>query len=350
MSGGERKVRPNEGKNERQKHTEEESGPHEPEVYSALVSREQAGNTLAALVRELARERKPETSWKEARELCRRGAVRVDGDPESEETRRLKAGQRIELNFKSAEGGSSRHRLLPPGAIVHCDSELVVVRKPAGLLTVPFEDDDRDTLVHALRPLLNRLGFGKAPLRVVQRLDKETSGLLVFARTLDAERHLQQQLRRHSVIRRYQAIVHGTAESATYDTLLVPDRGDGLRGSWDVFRAARGEPPATARHAVTHVELAEPLQGASLVSCRLETGRQHQIRIHLAEAGHPLVGERVYIRNFKGEPIAAPRPMLHAAELGFVHPRDGRERLYQDPLPEDFVAVLGRLRRLQKTR
>lgn len=341
MSGGERKMR----QKEAQKGAEEKRGPHEPEVYSAVVSREQAGNTLAALVRELARKRNPETSWKEARELCRRGAVRVDGDPESEETLRLRAGQRIELDFKSAASGGSRHRLLPPGAVVHCDSELVVVRKPAGLLTVPFEDTDRDTLVHALRPLLARLGHGKAPLRVVQRLDKETSGLLVFARTVDAERHLQQQLRRHTVIRRYQAIVHGTAESGTYDTLLVPDRGDGLRGSWGVFRPAKGEPPETARHAVTHVELVEPLEGASLVDCRLETGRQHQIRIHLAEAGHPLVGERVYIRNFKGEPIAAPRPMLHAAELGFVHPRDGRERFYQDPLPADFKAVLGRLRK-----
>ena len=95
---------------------------------------------------------------------------------------------------------------------------------------------------------------------------------------------------------------------------------------------------------VTHVTPIERLDGATLVSCQLETGRTHQIRIHLAEAGHPLVGEKVYIRNYRGEPILAPRLMLHAAELGFDHPSDERPMRFEDPPPSDFQEVLARLR------
>ena len=93
-----------------------------------------------------------------------------------------------------------------------------------------------------------------------------------------------------------------------YDTLLVPDRGDGLRGSWGVFRPATRRAAAEARQAVTHVQVQERLRGATLVACELETGRQHQIRIHLAEAGHPLVGETVYVRDFADPGLPAPRP------------------------------------------
>ncbi len=95
---------------------------------------------------------------------------------------------------------------------------------------------------------------------------------------------------------------------------------------------------------MTHVTPVERLDGATLVSCQLETGRTHQIRIHLAEAGHPLVGEKVYIRSYRGEPLVAPRLMLHAAELGFAHPSDERPMSFEDPPPKDFQEVLARLR------
>ena len=139
--------------------------------------------------------------------------------------------------------------------------------------------------------------------------------------------------------------MHGAAEPATYDTLLVSDRGDGLRGSWGVFRRTRDEAPTEARRAVTRVAVQERLRGATLVTCELETGRTHQIRIHLAESGHPLVGETVYIRDWRGPRIEAPRLMLHATVLGFVHPRTGKELRFEDPPPADFTAVLERLRR-----
>jgi 23S rRNA pseudouridine1911/1915/1917 synthase len=305
-----------------------------------VVASSHSGLTLAAVVRELL----PGTSWSRARDLCRQGRVTVDGYLEDDPARRVAAGERIAVRLT---GQPVRRELLGADALVHVDSEVAVVRKPAGLLSVPFEEEDRDTLVTLARTAIARREPGRGPgprLRVVQRLDKETSGLLVFARTVAAERHLQAQFRQHSVTRRYLALVHGETADATYDTLLVPDRGDGLRGSWGVFRRARGKPPETARNAVTHVEVEEVLAGATLVSCRLETGRQHQIRIHLAEAGHPLVGEKVYVRDYAGALLPAPRPMLHAAELGFVHPRSGREMRFEEPPPADFLEVLDRLR------
>jgi 23S rRNA pseudouridine1911/1915/1917 synthase len=125
---------------------------------------------------------------------------------------------------------------------------------------------------------------------------------------------------------------------------LVPDRGDGLRGSHGLFRRASREPPANARHAVTHIAPLQHFARATLVECRLETGRQHQIRIHLSELGHPLVGEQVYIRDYSGPRIEAPRIMLHARTLGFVHPRTGvRVHFERDP-PGDFQALLASLR------
>src|SRR5207344_3012141 len=120
------------------------------------------------------------------------------------------------------------------------------------------------------------------------------------------------------------ALVHGALIGRTYESILIRDRGDGLRGSWGHFRRPKGKPPEDAQHAVTHARVLERLPRATLAECMLETGRQHQIRIHLSEDGHPLVGERVYIRDFQGELLEADRPMLHARELGFMHPRSER--------------------------
>ncbi|HEY0514323.1 MAG TPA: RluA family pseudouridine synthase [Thermoanaerobaculia bacterium] len=308
------------------------------------VADEAAGATLAALVRETL----PGTSWSQAKELCSAGRVLVDGRAVTDPARRMSAGERIEIQA----AGPARRETALTGLVVHLDADLAVVRKPAGLLTVPFERDDRDTLLALARVAIRRIDAGKskeksATLRAVQRLDKETSGLVVFARSIPAQRHLQAQLAERSVTRRYLALVHGAAEDAVYETLLVPDRGDGLRGSWGVFRAARAarsEPPAEAREAVTRVKVEERLAGATRVTCELETGRQHQIRIHLAEAGHPLVGETLYVRDWRGPLLPAPRPMLHAAVLGFSHPRTEKRLRFEEPPPEDFAAVLARLR------
>src|SRR5262249_31997338 len=166
------------------------------------------------------------------------------------------------------------------------------------------------------------------------RLDKETSGLVVFARTVAAERGLGKQFRAHTVHRRYLAVVPGYVPKQTIRTRLVRDRGDGRRGSTGL--ADQG------KEAVTHVEPVERLPGYTLVACRLETGRTHQIRIHLAELGHPVCGEKVY--GPRTDTSGAPRLALHAAELGFRHPAIGEEMRWTMPLPPDLGAVVQRLR------
>jgi len=176
-------------------------------------------------------------------------------------------------------------------------------------------------------------------LGVVHRIDKETSGLVVFTRTWLAKKSLSSQFRAHTVHRRYLAIAHGRVRAQTIRTHLVEDRGDGRRGSIEHTKRGGRE----GQLAITHVEPIEALEGATLVACRLETGRTHQIRIHLSEAGHPIVGERVYMKP-RPDAIHAPRLMLHAAELGFVHPATGRAMKWETLPPADFNAVLTRLR------
>jgi len=284
-----------------------------------------------------------ELPWSQARQLCATGKVLVDGTVELDPARRVSQDQLVTIEPTAA---GPRKRGLDRERLVYVDHDVVVVDKPAGTLTLPYQEGDRDTLLDLVRVALrgHPTGPQPRPLMAVHRLDKDTSGVLVIARTLAARRHLGQQLRDRTVGRRYLAIVHGVARGARHESLLVPDRGDGLRGSWGVFRRPTGAAPPTARRAVTHVRALEVLRGATLVECRLETGRQHQIRIHLSEAGHPVVGEPVYIRGYVGPRIEAGRPMLHAAELSFEHPRTGERIEFRSALPPDFDDCLSRLR------
>ena len=217
--------------------------------------------------------------------------------------------------------------------------------KPAGMTTcrsaaevAEFGKRGRRFLPPTLLDAVQRtLGAGR--LWPVHRLDRDTSGLVVFARTMAARQHLAQQFRRHSVSRRYLAIARGQVESGRLESYLVRDRGDGRRGS--------GAPEA-GRKAITHVRLLDSIGEFSLVECQLETGRTHQIRIHLGEAGTPLAGERIYDRPVHGRPqpdrSGAPRVALHAATLGLVHPKSGKFMEWQSPLPDDLAAVVRRLK------
>ncbi len=173
----------------------------------------------------------------------------------------------------------------------------------------------------------------------VHRLDRETSGLMVFARTVAAEHSLVEQFREHSIERAYWAIVLGDIAEQTIESHLVRDRGDGKRGSTSL--------PETGQRAVTHVRSLERLRGHTLIECRLETGRTHQIRIHLSEAGHPLCGDTDYRGPLNARPIpdrsGAPRLALHAAELSFKHPVTGERLHFEMRLPRelaDFVTFL----------
>jgi 23S rRNA pseudouridine1911/1915/1917 synthase len=291
---------------------------------------------------------RPGLSWRQVRDLVARGKVRVDGAVVTDAGRPVGGGAGIELRTSARSGGAATGLppgsadpdpgCLDPGRIVFADPHLVVVDKPAGVDTVPFDGAGFDAANDAGAPALDaqlasRLG---ARVRIVHRLDRDTTGLLVFARTAEAEGRLAHQFRRHTVHRRYLAIAHGDVAAATIRTFLADDRGDGLRGS--VADKGRG------KEAITMVEPVEQLRGATLVACRPQTGRTHQIRIHLAERGHMLLGERGYVREHQGPALPAPRILLHAAELGFVHPDTGEPLRFSSPMPDDMAAVLARLR------
>jgi 23S rRNA pseudouridine1911/1915/1917 synthase len=201
--------------------------------------------------------------------------------------------------------------------------------------------DDRLQLAIAakLRKPMTRL----PRLRKVHRLDKLTSGLLVFARSALAERELGRQFHAHTVDRRYQALVPGRLKPQTIRSYLIRDRGDGRRG------AVRSNPlqRVNAKLAVTHIESVKPLGQYSLVTCRLETGRTHQIRIHLADLSYPVCGDPVYSIRPDGSRIpdnsGALRLALHAAELGFKHPATGESLHWSMPLPQDLTNLVKQL-------
>jgi 23S rRNA pseudouridine1911/1915/1917 synthase len=349
------------------------------------VPPELAQQTLAAALRRWL----PGKSWSQVGKLIAGRRVSVSGNLCLDPARRLKADEVVKL-LKSAATAPPREEQI---CIRHVDAHVVVVEKPAGMTTIrhPEEKDwpaRRKQLQPTLDELLPRLlakplprplpGAGRgarkrsAPpslagkgagglgrIRPVHRLDRETSGLMVFARTVDAERHLGMQFRKHTVHRRYLAIVHGRiAAPRTLDTHLVRDRGDGRRGSTTL--------PNVGKRAITHIKPLEDLGEYTLIECRIETGRTHQIRIHLAEAGHMLCGEKVYHQPLGGtgcrpsasrrtgmesqgrQPVphaTAPRIMLHAAELGFEHPVTGKKHLFHAAPPEDFQEFLAKLRR-----
>lgn len=306
-----------------------------------VVEPSEAGKLLDAILR--ARLNK---SWGAVRTLIERGKVTVDGDRVIEPTRRLRAGANVSLRISARRFDPDA---LEDDRVVFHDPHVVVVRKPAGISTIPYEPGERGTLEEKVRLWLVRRAkhAPHASLGVVHRIDKETSGLVVFTRTLAAKKVLGQAFRDHIIERRYVAIVHGLITAKrTFRSSLVEDRGDGLRGS--AKDANIGQPSVTH---VAPIELLrsegdESLRAATLVACALETGRTHQIRIHLSEARHPLVGDRVYTRDWIRDGhalIPAPRMMLHACVLGFVHPITGRPLRFLDAPPQDFVGVASKL-------
>ncbi|HVR62624.1 MAG TPA: pseudouridine synthase [Polyangia bacterium] len=318
-------------------------------------------DTLAAALRR----RLPGRSWSEVRRLCESGKVLVDGERTLDAATRLRDGQRVDVRMAAPRPRPA----IPDFAVIFEDPHLLVIEKPAGISSVPYDRKETGTAMDLIREAWRRAGrkATSTPLYIVHRLDKDTSGLLCFARTRLAERRLHTVFQRHEAQREYLAVAHGRVESQRIESVLIADRGDGLRGSartpgrrpWDGSRpplprrappvpgaSAVHAPPARGQRAITHLTAVRPLRGAMLCRARLETGRTHQIRIHLAEAGHPIVGETVYIRDFLaagGRPISSPRLMLHAATLGFDHPVTGQRLDFSAQPPGDFQSVLDHL-------
>jgi 23S rRNA pseudouridine1911/1915/1917 synthase len=308
-----------------------------------FISRSESGRTIGEVLRASLG-----LTWAQARQLIGSGRVQLGKLPCRDPAARVRSGQRLVIR---REVPATRPAAQP--VIRFADEHVVVVDKPAGLTTMRHPEEEAEfgargrrflpaTLADLLPALLATSGSRSLPrLRAVHRLDKDTSGLVVFARTAAAESYLGKQFRNHSVERCYLALVRGRAVDQRIESYLVRDRGDGRRGS--------SSRPGHGKRAVTHVRVVEELGEFALVQCVLETGRTHQVRIHLGERGIPLCGERVYDRPLHGGPMVKDtsgfsRPALHAATLGFLHPVTGKRVSWHSRLPSDMAELISRLR------
>lgn len=233
-----------------------------------------------------------------------------------------------------------------PLTIAYEDEYLVVVDKPAGLVVHPAAGNADGTLVNALlhhcRGQLSGIG-GVARPGIVHRIDKDTSGLLVVAKTDKAHEGLAAQFSSHSIDRRYFAIVSGRPSPPSGTVRSWIGRSSHDRKKMAVLREGQG------KHAITHYEVKEMLDDAALIECRLETGRTHQVRVHMAHLGHPLVGDPVYGRARKAhrpilEILGFRRQALHAARLGFIHPVNSTALSFASEIPADMQELLRHLR------
>jgi 23S rRNA pseudouridine1911/1915/1917 synthase len=293
--------------------------------------------------------------------LMEEGHVRVDGAPAAAKARAA-AGAWVEIALPAPEAPEDRPQPIPL-SVVHEDADLLVIDKQAGMVVHPAPGSPDGTLVNAL---LHHLGAGLSGVGgrrrpgIVHRIDKDTSGLLVVAKTDAAHHGLSAQFAAHDVHRRYLALCHGVPDAA--DPRLrglrgVAWEGAGLRIATNLarHRTDRQRQAVTwegGRHAVTRAEVVERLGAAALIACRLETGRTHQIRVHMAYAGHALLGDPVYggrrrlpTRQPGAEAATAfPRQALHAAELGFAHPATGARLRFASALPDDMERLRAALR------
>lgn len=247
---------------------------------------------------------------------------------------RLRPGQRVRVLAPASEPFTVGPEAIPL-EVVYADADVLVVNKPAGLTVHPAPGHPRGTLVNAVLAQVTGLAGIGGPLRpgIVHRLDKDTSGLLVIAKSDAAYRSLTAQLRERRVARTYLALVRGTPRRDAGSVAEPIGRHPTQRTRMAV--SARG------RSALTHYRVVERLPGATLLECTLETGRTHQIRVHLRHIGHPILGDPVY--GVPGVPEIS-RQALHAARLEFTHPRSGERLVFRAPLPADFAALLARLR------
>ncbi|MFO1001946.1 MAG: RluA family pseudouridine synthase [Planctomycetaceae bacterium] len=287
--------------------------------------------------------------WSVARKHLEGRKISVNGILCVDEGRRVVAGDVIELRLQPLPP--------PPGdndvRILHLDEHLVVVDKPAGMLSLRHPGDlnwrqERKDLQPSLEECLSRLisrrrvagsSHQSQELLAVHRIDRETSGILVFARTEEAQKGLIGQFAAHTAMRKYLCLIPGTMSVQTIVSYQVRDRGDGLRGSSDR--------PADGQKMVTHIRPLRQLGEYSELECRLETGRTNQIRIHLAEKNHPICGDVKYRGPFGQPPVPdlskAPRLALHATQLGFVHPVTHEVHDYQLAWPKDIQSLIRRL-------
>lgn len=277
--------------------------------------------------------------------LMGEGRVRLDGRPATQASLKVAEGAPFSILVPAAIPAEAVAQDIPL-AIVFEDEHLIVVDKPAGLVVHPAAGNLDGTLVNALlhhcRGQLSGIG-GVARPGIVHRIDKDTSGLLVVAKTNRAHEGLAAQFADHSIERAYMAVVAGHPVPLAGTVTGAIARSSTNRKKMALVEDGRG------KHAVTHYRTVERLRGAALVECRLETGRTHQVRVHMSSIGHALLGDPVYGRTPSGlrpilQRLSFHRQALHAAELGFVHPVMEEKVRFVSAMPADMAALIDELR------
>lgn len=293
-------------------------------------------------------------SWSQVRKLLKDNKVTIGGALCVDEGRRLSNGEVVAI----------RERPVPPPPtaddvrIVYVDKEIVIASKPSGMITLrrqsemswpwsrrqiqPTLDECIPRMIreHAVQRRNSKKVHQHLPkLFPVHRIDRDSSGLLVFARNEAAQTRIIEQFAQHDAVRKYFALVPGQITTQKIESWFIRDRGDGLRGST--------KETANAQHAVTHVKTLRTIGEYSELECKLETGRTNQIRIHLAELGNPICGDIKYRGPFEGEQVVdasrVPRMALHAAQLKFIHPETNKPMDFDTPWPEKMQLYLNRL-------
>ena len=307
-------------------------------MQQCTAQQDHDGKTVAAFLRISV----PNLTWNEARRHIQARRVLVNAVVCMDDSRRLAAGDRVDLVAQSTapvpDAGDIR--------IVYQDEDVLVIDKPAGmeserrreqLAWSPEKRARQPSVVEALRTK----GFRALP---VHRLDRDSSGLMLYALSGTARDALAKQFVTHAIERTYLAIAVGSVQSIKVHNWIIRDRGDARRGCID--HAA-----PDAQEAISHFRVIENIGGKyTLLSCRLETGRTHQIRLHLASLGHPLCGEKLYLKAQADspeilDPSNAPRHQLHSTTLSFVHPIDAQPLNFESILPRDMSSLLERLRK-----
>lgn len=307
---------------------------NEDRIITLAVSEDSGGTRLDAYISSQIEE----LSRNYAQQIIESGCVSVNGKEELSKKAKVKSGDSIEIDYPEPETLNVEPQDIPI-EIVYEDDDVIVVEKPRGMVVHPSPGNFDGTLVNALMyhcgDTLSSINGTIRP-GIVHRIDKDTSGLLMIAKNNIAHESLASQLKEHSCTREYTALVYDNIreDELTVDRPIGRDEKNRLR------RAVFGSNP---KEAVTHIRVVKRYGKYTLIKARLETGRTHQIRVHMSYIKHPLVGDELY--GPKKQTLPVKGQMLHAGVLGFVHPATGRYMEFRSELPEYFTEILDRLDR-----
>jgi len=307
----------------------------EEQKYTFCVDEEYSGTRVDRVLSLLF----PESSRSYLQKLIEKGNICVDGKVCTSKNLKLKAGQEVELIMPEPEELTIEAEDIPLN-IVYEDEDVLVVDKPKGMVVHPAVGNYSGTLVNAIMYHCgDRLSSINGVIRpgIVHRIDKDTSGLLMIAKNDMAHESLSAQLAEHSITRRYVALVYDNfaSDEGTVDAPIGRDPKNRLKMAVTYQNSKR---------AVTHWHVLERFGKYTLMEARLETGRTHQIRVHMSHIKHPLVGDMVY--GPKKQPLTEDGQMLHAKILGFIHPRTGEYMEFESPLPDEFENILKKIRKV----